>query len=154
MSAVDETPVNAAEEEKPTEEVADKSVDEPMPSEEAEPKPTEEAKPVEEPEPKSVDEPMQEDNEAKAVEEAKPSEEAAPAVIEEKAEREPDSATVEKKDSIPTRQYLDQTVVPILLQGLSTLAKERPANAIEFLADYLLKNKDRYGSGAAETPSS
>lgn len=27
--------------------------------------------------------------------------------------------------SLPTRQYLDQTVVPILLSGLSTLAKER-----------------------------
>lgn len=27
--------------------------------------------------------------------------------------------------SIPTRQYLDQTVVPILLQALSALAKER-----------------------------
>lgn len=27
--------------------------------------------------------------------------------------------------SLPTRQYLDQTVVPILLQGLSTLSKER-----------------------------
>lgn len=27
--------------------------------------------------------------------------------------------------SLPTRQYLDQTVVPILLQALSTLAKER-----------------------------
>jgi len=29
--------------------------------------------------------------------------------------------------SLPTRQYLDQTVVPILLQALSTLAKERCA---------------------------
>ena len=27
--------------------------------------------------------------------------------------------------SLPTRAYLDQTVVPILLQGLSTLSKER-----------------------------
>lgn len=27
--------------------------------------------------------------------------------------------------SLPTRQYLDQTVVPILLQGLSALSKER-----------------------------
>jgi Dpy-30 motif len=30
--------------------------------------------------------------------------------------------------SLPTRQYLDQTVVPILLQALSTLAKERYRN--------------------------
>lgn len=27
--------------------------------------------------------------------------------------------------SLPTRAYLDQTVVPILLQGLAVLAKER-----------------------------
>uniref|UniRef100_A0AAV2LK32 Uncharacterized protein n=1 Tax=Knipowitschia caucasica TaxID=637954 RepID=A0AAV2LK32_KNICA len=27
--------------------------------------------------------------------------------------------------ALPTRAYLDQTVVPILLQGLSVLAKER-----------------------------
>jgi protein dpy-30 len=27
--------------------------------------------------------------------------------------------------SLPTRAYLDQTVVPILLQALSTLSKER-----------------------------
>ncbi|XP_053139603.1 protein dpy-30 homolog isoform X2 [Hemicordylus capensis] len=43
--------------------------------------------------------------------------------------------------SLPTRAYLDQTVVPILLEGLAVLAKERPPNPIEFLAAHLLKNK-------------
>ncbi|KAF3427570.1 LOW QUALITY PROTEIN: hypothetical protein E2986_12926 [Frieseomelitta varia] len=46
--------------------------------------------------------------------------------------------------SLPTRQYLDQTVVPILLQALSNLAKERPADPISFLAGYLLRNKSQY----------
>uniref|UniRef100_A0A8B9FRI1 Protein dpy-30 homolog n=1 Tax=Amazona collaria TaxID=241587 RepID=A0A8B9FRI1_9PSIT len=46
--------------------------------------------------------------------------------------------------SLPTRAYLDQTVVPILLQGLAVLAKERPPNPIEFLAAYLLKNKSQF----------
>ncbi|XP_046571186.1 protein dpy-30 homolog [Haliotis rubra] len=46
--------------------------------------------------------------------------------------------------SLPTRAYLDQTVVPILLQGMSVLAKERPPNPIEFLAAYLLKNKSQF----------
>uniref|UniRef100_A0A5F9CFM9 Protein dpy-30 homolog n=1 Tax=Oryctolagus cuniculus TaxID=9986 RepID=A0A5F9CFM9_RABIT len=46
--------------------------------------------------------------------------------------------------SLPTRAYLDQTVVPILLQGLAVLAKERPPNPIEFLASYLLKNKAQF----------
>ncbi|KAK7103544.1 protein dpy-30 homolog [Littorina saxatilis] len=47
--------------------------------------------------------------------------------------------------SLPTRAYLDQTVVPILLQGMSVLSKERPPNPIEFLAAFLLKNKNQYG---------
>lgn len=46
--------------------------------------------------------------------------------------------------SLPTRQYLDITVVPILMMGLSSLAKERPPDPVEYLAAYLLKNKDNY----------
>ncbi|XP_029906437.1 protein dpy-30 homolog [Myripristis murdjan] len=46
--------------------------------------------------------------------------------------------------ALPTRAYLDQTVVPILLQGLSLLAKERPPNPIEYLAAFLLKNKAQF----------
>ncbi|XP_061737165.1 protein dpy-30 homolog isoform X1 [Nerophis ophidion] len=46
--------------------------------------------------------------------------------------------------ALPTRAYLDQTVVPILLQALSVLAKERPANPIEYLAAFLLKNKSQF----------
>lgn len=46
--------------------------------------------------------------------------------------------------SLPTRQYLDQTVVPILLQAMATLAKERPPDPISFVANYLLQNKVQY----------
>merc|ERR1712066_44277 len=46
--------------------------------------------------------------------------------------------------SLPTRAYLDQTVVPILLSGMSVLARERPPNPVEYLAAYLLKNKDQF----------
>uniref|UniRef100_A0A914D1I8 Dpy-30-like protein n=1 Tax=Acrobeloides nanus TaxID=290746 RepID=A0A914D1I8_9BILA len=46
--------------------------------------------------------------------------------------------------SLPTRSYLDQTVVPILLQALGAVAKERPPNPIDFVANYLLTNKDRF----------
>jgi len=45
---------------------------------------------------------------------------------------------------VPTRQYLDQTVVPILLQGLASLAKERPKDPIEYLAGFLLRHKKEY----------
>lgn len=46
--------------------------------------------------------------------------------------------------SVPTRQYLDTTVVPILLQGLSALAKERPQKPIAFLANFLLDKSAEY----------
>jgi protein dpy-30 len=46
--------------------------------------------------------------------------------------------------SLSTRVYLDRTVVPILLAGMAALAKERPPEPIEFLAAYLLKNKEQY----------
>ncbi|XP_043467946.1 protein dpy-30 homolog [Leptopilina heterotoma] len=70
-------------------------------------------------------------------------------------EKEPDSSTAPTKksrvevQSLPTRQYLDQTVVPILLQALSTLAKERPPDPINYLAGYLLKNKSQYDNGGS-----
>eukprot|EP01138_Halocafeteria_seosinensis_P010871 gb/GECG01011104.1/.p1 GENE.gb/GECG01011104.1/~~gb/GECG01011104.1/.p1 ORF type:complete len:173 (+),score=45.02 gb/GECG01011104.1/:1-519(+) len=50
--------------------------------------------------------------------------------------------------TLPVRQYLDQTVVPLLLQGLTQLAKERPPRPVEYLAHYLLENDpDKLSSG-------
>ncbi|XP_062503798.1 protein dpy-30 homolog [Corticium candelabrum] len=46
--------------------------------------------------------------------------------------------------SLPTRVYLDRTVVPILIAGMSALAKERPPEPVDFLAAYLLKNKEQF----------
>lgn len=40
---------------------------------------------------------------------------------------------------VPVRQYLDMTVVPHLLTGLASLARERPVNPLEFLGNYLLE---------------
>lgn len=56
-----------------------------------------------------------------------------------------DKPEQKKRDlqSLPTKQYLDQTVAPILLQGLQTLAKERPADPVSYLAAYLLKHNDK-----------
>ena len=72
---------------------------------------------------------------------------------------------------LPTRQYLDQTVVPILLQvggvttqtmmmtpgdhfgaslkppilqGLASLARERPRDPIEYLSGYLVRHKREF----------
>lgn len=55
-----------------------------------------------------------------------------------------EESTQNALQSIPTRQYLDQTVVPILLQALGALAKERPADPIDFVANYLLREKNRF----------
>ncbi|XP_035207278.1 protein dpy-30 homolog [Stegodyphus dumicola] len=47
-------------------------------------------------------------------------------------------------NAIATRPYLDATVVPILLQALSALARERPPDPIQYLADFLIRNKAQY----------
>ncbi|XP_060536146.1 protein dpy-30 homolog [Cylas formicarius] len=45
---------------------------------------------------------------------------------------------------LPTREYLDQTVVPILLSGLCYLAQERPPEPVMALAEFLIKNIEKY----------
>jgi protein dpy-30 len=77
---------------------------------------------------------------------------AAPVSIDENVEKiidnEAEAANAKKTkvdlQSLPIRAYLDQTIVPVLLQGMSVVAKERPPNPIEYLAAYLLKNKDKF----------
>ncbi|XP_046849248.1 protein dpy-30 homolog [Xenia sp. Carnegie-2017] len=72
------------------------------------------------------------------------------AVKKEKEDAEKQARKVDVQ-SLPTRAYLDQTVVPILLQALSTLSKERPPNPIEYLASYLLKNKSQFDLPTVDT---
>ena len=43
-------------------------------------------------------------------------------------------------------------VVPILLQGMQALVKERPNNPVEFLAAYLLKNNPHGPSNPPQVP--
>jgi len=45
-------------------------------------------------------------------------------------------------NSLPIRSYLDQTVVPVLLQGMAEVARERPENPIEYLANFLLNHSN------------
>lgn len=47
---------------------------------------------------------------------------------------------VDPVQKLPVRTYLDQTIVPILLSGMTEIVKERPIDPIEYLAHYLLKN--------------
>jgi len=48
--------------------------------------------------------------------------------------------------SLPIRAYLDQTVVPLLLDGMSELVKERPSNPIQWLASYMLRHDPQASS--------
>ena len=59
-------------------------------------------------------------------------------------EKPPQPAAKQQPQSLPTRQYLDATVVPILHSALSQLAKVRPEDPIQFLGSYLLENKDNF----------
>lgn len=53
--------------------------------------------------------------------------------------------------ALPIRAYLDQTVVPLLLDGMSALVKERPPNPVEWLATYLMRhNPQNGGDGGAK----
>ena len=58
------------------------------------------------------------------------------------------ASLVKTLQSLPVRKYLDESVVPLLLEGMAILARERPPNPIEWLAAFLLQNKDR-GKGSA-----
>ncbi|RNF05478.1 hypothetical protein TraAM80_04516 [Trypanosoma rangeli] len=42
--------------------------------------------------------------------------------------------------ALPDQQYLEATVLPLLLRGLEEVAKTRPADPLAFLAAYLLSN--------------
>ncbi|KAI9205740.1 Dpy-30 motif-domain-containing protein [Polychytrium aggregatum] len=42
--------------------------------------------------------------------------------------------------SLPLRSYLDQTLIPVLSEGMKAIAKERPPNPCEYLALFLLRN--------------
>merc|ERR1712244_20135 len=47
---------------------------------------------------------------------------------------------VDPLQKLPVRRYLDQTIVPILLAGMTEIVKDRPTDPIEYLAHFLLKN--------------
>ncbi|OWY95399.1 hypothetical protein PHMEG_00034605 [Phytophthora megakarya] len=113
--------------------------------------------------PAPADEAPAESKEAEAKEEAKPeadskdesAQEAPAAKHDEDEVKAADTAAESVQDKVevqalPIRAYLDQTVVPILLQGMSALVKERPANPIEWLASYLIKNNPQKPSGEAK----
>ena len=54
-----------------------------------------------------------------------------------KEDKKEESQKKQNLNNLPIRAYLDQTVVPLVLQGMAEVAKERPANPIKYLAEFL-----------------
>lgn len=44
---------------------------------------------------------------------------------------------------LPVRQYLEATVVPVLMQAMQKLVKDRPEDPIGYVADYLAENNPK-----------
>ena len=57
--------------------------------------------------------------------------------VKKEEEKEDDKKSSQNLNNLPIRAYLDQTVVPLVLQGMAEVAKERPANPIKYLAEFL-----------------
>jgi protein dpy-30 len=49
----------------------------------------------------------------------------------------------EKLLQLPTRQYLDEVAVPVLMQALAACARERPEDPVDYIARFLLKNNPK-----------
>ena len=57
--------------------------------------------------------------------------------VKKEEEKKDDKKSSQNLNNLPIRAYLDQTVVPLVLQGMAEVAKERPANPIKYLAEFL-----------------
>ena len=57
--------------------------------------------------------------------------------VKKEEEKKNDKKSSQNLNNLPIRAYLDQTVVPLVLQGMAEVAKERPANPIKYLAEFL-----------------
>ena len=57
--------------------------------------------------------------------------------VKKEEEKKDNKKSSQNLNNLPIRAYLDQTVVPLVLQGMAEVAKERPANPIKYLAEFL-----------------
>jgi protein dpy-30 len=44
---------------------------------------------------------------------------------------------------LPLRQYLEMTVVGVLMQGMQQICRKRPEDPVSFLSDFILRNNPR-----------
>ncbi len=57
----------------------------------------------------------------------------------------PNTPSVADIQAYPTVAYLNKTVIPIIIEGLAIVAKEKPKKPIEYLAAFFIKNRERFG---------
>ena len=70
-----------------------------------------------------------------------------PADAAKKAEETAQKADAEAgSKAVTSRQYLEGSVVPLLMQGMQELAKERPEDPVQYLAAYLVKHNSKNSS--------
>eukprot|EP00471_Norrisiella_sphaerica_P002997 CAMPEP_0184482844 /NCGR_PEP_ID=MMETSP0113_2-20130426/4437_1 /TAXON_ID=91329 /ORGANISM="Norrisiella sphaerica, Strain BC52" /LENGTH=90 /DNA_ID=CAMNT_0026862847 /DNA_START=23 /DNA_END=295 /DNA_ORIENTATION=- len=55
-------------------------------------------------------------------------------------------------EALPIRQYLDQTVTPVLLKAMGELVHIRPEDPVEWLAAWLVKNNPNKKVKAESSP--
>lgn len=54
-------------------------------------------------------------------------------------------------NALPTKAYLEATIIPTVMRGLHEVSNARPENPLEFLAYYILKhNPSRKTEGAPQ----
>ena len=58
------------------------------------------------------------------------------------AEEIAESCYDERSSHLPQTEYLSSTVLPLVMEGLSWIIKERPKDPVEHLAMFLLKNQN------------
>lgn len=49
----------------------------------------------------------------------------------------------EKLLQLNTRSYLDETVVPVMMQALAAVSRERPEDPIDYVAHFLMKHNPK-----------
>ena len=59
-----------------------------------------------------------------------------------------DAPSLADIQAYPTVAYFDHTVIPIIIEGLATVDRERPKKPIEYLAAFFMKNREKFGEHA------
>ena len=59
-----------------------------------------------------------------------------------KANKEDKVTAQEKVEELPVGQYLQSTVMPLVLEGMAEIAKIKPEDPLKFLADYLMTHSN------------